>query len=135
MMRISVLGGLVAVTLVAACNGESAATATPVSDGLLAGWGPPIYGQQQTHIAAKVGQVVGLTLWTVGPGAFDSLPAISSSGLRFLDAAVVGPYVPAGPRQLFRFLATAPGRVIISFPHSGSLNEEAYHVVDTVDVH
>jgi hypothetical protein len=132
-MRISTIGLLVAASVLAACNSESAASPAPMSDGSLVS-GQTIYGQSQTHIAVAVGQQVGLTLWTVGPGAFDSLPVVSSPGLRFLDAAVVGPYVPAGPRQLFRFTATARGRFVVSFPHSGSLNEQAYHVVDTVDV-
>ena len=67
-----------------------------------------------------VGQELDITLGTFGSGSFDSLPTVSSSAVRFLDAAFVRPYVPAGPRQLFRFAAQRPGRAILTFRHSDS---------------
>lgn len=67
-----------------------------------------------------IGQELDITLGTVGPGAYDSVPAISSSVIRFLDEAVVPPYVPAGPRQRFRFVAERAGEASITFHHSVS---------------
>ena len=71
-----------------------------------------------------------VTLGTVGPGEYISPPKISSSSVRFLDAAVVPPYTPAGPTQRFRFLTTIPGKAIIVFQHS--YNDRS--VEDTVSV-
>jgi len=71
-----------------------------------------------------------VTLGTVGPGEYISPPTISSSSVRFLDAAVVPPYTPGGPTQRFRFLATTPGTAIIVFQHS--YNDRS--VEDTVNV-
>jgi hypothetical protein len=65
-----------------------------------------------------VGQQFDITLHTVGPDAYDSIPAISSPIVRFLDASVVPPYDPGGPNQRFRFEAQAPGRAIITFRRS-----------------
>jgi hypothetical protein len=88
-------------------------------------------GVSQRMISAAVGQEVDLTLGTVGPGEYASPPVISAPALRFVDVSYVSPYVPAGPRQLFRFTATAPGRFIISFQHTG----HSPAIQDTVDVH
>ena len=81
-------------------------------------------------IVASSGQEFDITLGTVGPGSYDSIPTISTSAVRFLEAAVVPPYVPAGPRQRFRFVAQSPGMAVISFHHS----EKATIVTDTVRV-
>ena len=71
-------------------------------------------------VTATVGRELDITLGTVGPGAYDSIPAISSPALRFLDAAVVPPYLPAGPRQRFRFMPVTRGTAVLTFTHSGS---------------
>ena len=76
------------------------------------------------------GQELAITLQTVGSGAYDSLPLISSWTVRFLDASFVPPSVPAGPTQRFRFQAAAPGKAIIRFHHSG----DNPIVIDTVIV-
>ena len=81
--------------------------------------------------SVRVGQELDLTLQTVGPGTYQSPPTISSSSLRFLDMTFVGPPVPAGPTQRYRFKAEAPGHAVILFQHSG--NNLA--VSDTVEVH
>lgn len=71
-------------------------------------------------VSIAVGQELHVTLGTVGPGAYDSLPAISSPALRFLDMTYPAAQVPAGPTQLFRFIAAARGTAIVSFHHSGT---------------
>lgn len=133
-MRISLVGLLVAAGALAGCNGENVTTGTPLSEGALARNEVTVNGQQHTLITALVGQEVGLHLGTLGPGTFDSLPVVSSPALRFLDAAIVGPYEPGGPQQLFRFMAVTPGRVILSFSHGPGFEGGSYQVVDTVDV-
>lgn len=81
-------------------------------------------------IALRVGQEVDIKLGTVGPGQYDSIPTVSSTVVRFIDASFVGPAVPAGPRQLFRFMAAASGIAVITFRHTG-MNPT---VVDTIAV-
>jgi hypothetical protein len=81
-------------------------------------------------IGVRVGQEVDIKLGTVGPGQYDSIPVVSSSAVRFLDAAFVGPFVPAGPRQLFRFTAQTSGMAIVTFRHTGTNPP----VVDTIAV-
>ena len=76
------------------------------------------------------GQELDVTLSTVGPGQYDSLPVISFPALRFIDMAFVGPYTPGGPNQRYRFHAESPGRVTIVFRRSDSRPA----VVDTVEV-
>jgi hypothetical protein len=90
-----------------ACNGETATSVLEVD-------------HVSQSIAARVGQEVDITLGTVGPGEYASIPSISSPAVRFLDVSDVGPYVPAGVRQRFRFTARASGVAIITFRHSGT---------------
>lgn len=84
----------------------------------------PVLPQQvdgsQTAVTATVGRELGIMVGTVGPGAYDSIPAISSGVIRFLDAAIVPPYVPAGPRQRFRFMPEQRGTAVITLTHSGT---------------
>jgi hypothetical protein len=86
--------------------------------------------QTSQTIGLRVGQEVDIKLGTVGPGQFDSIPAISSTAVRFLDVAFVGPVVPAGPRQLFRFAAQTSGIAVITFRHTGTTPA----VIDTIAV-
>lgn len=75
-------------------------------------------GKPSRTLVLDVGQELQVTLGTVGPGEYSS-PAISTSVLRFLDVSFVSPYIPAGPRQRFRFQAEAPGQVVLLFEHTG----------------
>jgi hypothetical protein len=131
-MRKSLLGIMVAVAGLGACGSEGPPAV--LTDGTPVGETQTVYGQQQTLIPAAVGQELGVKLGTIGPGMFDSLPAISSTRLRFIDAAVVGPYEPGGPQQLFRFTAVASGRVIVAFRFSSGTEDSSRQVVDTIDV-
>lgn len=79
----------------------------------------------------QVGQELEITLHTVGGGEYRSPPQVSSGALRFLDVRVVGPYVPSGPHQRFRFAAMRSGRAIVRFHHS----QQGPTVEDTVNIH
>ncbi len=89
-----------------------------------------VSGSPNRTLFVALGQELDLTLQTVGPGEYQSPPTVSSPSIRFLDVAFVGPAVPAGPTQRFRFQAEAPGEAIILFQHSGSNPP----VSDTVEV-
>jgi len=99
---------------------------------LLACAGEPL---SQTEVsgerfAVSVGQTLSLKLQTIGPGEYASPPEISSAAIRFVAMSYVGPAVPAGPTQEFRFRAVAHGLALISFRHTGM----GRMVQDTVDV-
>ena len=87
-------------------------------------------GETNRSVTADVGQQIEITLRTVGPrGQYDSLPALSTDAVRFVDMSYVDP-VPAGPTQRFRFVAVARGRAVIIFRHTDAL----LTVEDTVNV-
>lgn len=71
-------------------------------------------------LSADAGAEIRITLGTVGPGEYASPPDVSSPSVRFVDMTYVGPAVPAGPRQLFRFRAVSQGRAVVVFRHTGS---------------
>jgi len=87
-------------------------------------------GESNRTIMVTLGQELDITLGTVGPGEYASPPTISSPALRFLDVSYVGPIVPAGPRQLFRFKTVERGTAIVVFQHTGM----GQAVADTVIV-
>ena len=89
-----------------------------------------VNGTASHNFRVSRGQDLDITLSTVGPGQYDSLPVISFPALRFIDMAFVGPYTPGGPNQRYRFHAESPGRVTILFRRSDSRSA----VVDTVEV-
>ncbi len=80
--------------------------------------------------SVAVGEELVLRLQSVGPGEYAAPPTLSSGSLRFVDASVVGPYVPAGVTQRFRFEGTARGTTVVIFHHSG----RSAPIVDTVVV-
>ncbi|HEV2751960.1 MAG TPA: hypothetical protein VGV12_15670 [Gemmatimonadales bacterium] len=79
-----------------------------------------VRGFQGQTLSVAVGQELDVTLQTVGPGQYESPPMVSSPSLQFLSVAFVGPYVPAGPTQQFKFKGEAPGQAIVVFQHSGN---------------
>lgn len=101
--------------------------------GLLAcGSGPLEVEFEPSHsLTISAGRELDVTLGTVGPGDYASPPTISSTAVRFLDVQLVAPYVPAGPRQQFRFMAVGPGDAVITFHHT----DGGPTVEDTVRVH
>ena len=90
-----------------------------------------IEGKESRTLSIAVGQELHVTLQNIGPGEYESPPAVSSPALRFVSVELVLPYVPAGPTQQFHFIGEAPGRAIVVFRHSGNNPT----VTDTVYVH
>jgi hypothetical protein len=101
-----------------------------VVDSLAAPDGLALRSNDNQTVIIHVGQELQITLGTVGPGDYTVPPKVSSAVLSFLSASYVGPYVPAGPRQTFRFKAVATGKAIILFEHTGWGRK----VEDTVEV-
>ena len=89
------------------------------------------YGYPGRSLSVAVGQGLNVTLQTVGPGEYASPPTVSSVALRFLGDSLIGPPIPAGPTQQFRFIGQVHGQAIITFHHTG----DNPTVVDTVFVH
>jgi hypothetical protein len=91
--------------------------------------------QQSQTITVPAGAEFSVTLQTVGPGEYNP-PTVSSGVVHFLGVSLVGPYVPAGPTQQFRFNATTLGNAIIVFRYTATgVNEpEMLPVEDTVRV-
>lgn len=98
-----------------ACGAEPAAPALTIYPG--------------ESVTVSPGQEFDITLQTVGPGVYDSVPDVSTAAVRFLDSSSVPPYLPAGPTQRFRFRALTLGRAIITFHHTA-----AAQIRDTVEV-
>jgi hypothetical protein len=85
-------------------------------------------------LTVPAGTEFSVTLQSIGPGEFASPPTVSSGAVQFLDVSIVGPNVPAGPKQQFRFNATTRGNAIIVFRHTGAGGPEMLPVEDTVRV-
>jgi hypothetical protein len=103
--------------MIGACNGQDA---VPVQDS----------GASSQPSTLSVGDELDITLVTIGPGAYDSLASVSSSAVRFLDAAYVSPYSPGGARQRFRFIAVRSGVAVITFNHSGWTNPAGTRTIE-----
>lgn len=69
------------------------------------------------HISAKAGQKIVVMLQTVGPGQYDE-PKVSSAAVRFEGSYFTKMQIPAGPRQVYRFVAAAAGEATVEIPHS-----------------
>jgi len=88
------------------------------------------YGYPGRTLSVAVGQHLDVTLQTLGPGEYAAPPTISSAAVSFLGDTLVGPPVPAGPTQVFRFRADLAGQAVVTFRHTGN----SPTVVDTVVV-
>jgi len=89
-----------------------------------------VSGRTSRTFSVPVRTEFSVTLQTIGPGEYASPPAISSTAVQYLGVAEVGPFVPAGPTQRFRFQAKARGQAILVFHHT----DRNAAVEDTVDV-
>ncbi|MFI5091214.1 MAG: hypothetical protein ACHP7P_14290 [Terriglobales bacterium] len=76
----------------------------------------------------RLGDTISIRLQTVGPGDYAAPPSISSPAVQFLDAKYDCPCVPAGPTQLFRLRAAAPGEALVAFHHTG-LDPTVFYIV------
>ena len=70
------------------------------------------------RVAAVVGQLIEISLATIGPGSYGD-PSVSSSAIRFRNVAWPQSQTPAGPTQIYIFEGTAEGEAEIRIPHSG----------------
>jgi hypothetical protein len=109
---------ILTILIVAACSGDN-----PVS--------VSIKGSNSQTLTVPARTEFDLTLQTIGPGDYQSPPAVSSETVQFLGVSLVSPYVPAGPTQRFRFAAQSKGKAIIVFQHTGNNRV----VEDTVNVY
>ncbi len=89
-----------------------------------------VNGTTGRTLTVAPGQEVDIRLQSIGSGEYQAPPAISSTAIRFQSVDLVGPPVPAGVTQLFRFQSLRQGRAIVTFRHSG----QSVTVIDTVDV-
>lgn len=96
-------------TLILAALWLSACGPEPLSQGDMSG----------NRFSVNVGQRLDLKLQTIGPGEYATPPEVSSAAVQFLEMSYIGPPVPAGPTQRFRFRAMRPGLAIIAFRHTG----------------
>jgi hypothetical protein len=62
-----------------------------------------------------LGDELDVKLSSVGPSSYGD-PVLSSNSVQYLSVAVVGPYTPGGPTQLFKFKAVAQGQCAITIP-------------------
>ena len=69
-------------------------------------------------VVAAVNDKIEVTLQTIGPGQYGDA-TLSSGAVVFLDESSVGPPIPAGPTQLYRFEAVASGQADNTIPHNG----------------
>src|SRR4051794_3613349 len=112
---------LSATAVIGACSGDVVGT-----DGI-----------PSRSMSLNAGDILEITLQSIGPGEYASPPAISSASLRFLDVSLVTPDVPAGVTQKFRFRGQAAGRSVVTFEHTGQSSDPGagLTVQDTVEVH
>jgi hypothetical protein len=73
------------------------------------------------RVTAKVGQPIVITLQTIGGGQYGT-PQISSHAVRFEGSVFAPPQErnPGGPKQMYRFTATAEGEAQVRIPHTDS---------------
>ncbi len=74
-----------------------------------------VVGETSRTIDASVGDEIDVLLEVMGPGYYDSLPAVSFPSVKFLDESEALPVVPAGPREQFRFRAVSLGTAVVDF--------------------
>jgi hypothetical protein len=71
------------------------------------------------RVTAEVGQLIIVTLQTIGGGQYGK-PKVSSSSVRFESSSFPATQNPGGPTQVYRFTATEEGEAKLEIPHSGS---------------
>lgn len=79
-----------------------------------------ITGSNNQSFTVPAGTEFTVTLQNIGPGEYSSPPSVSSGAVQFLDVSIVGPNIPAGPKQQFRFNAATRGTAIVVFRRTGA---------------
>ena len=67
-------------------------------------------------MTARIGQAIQIRLQTIGPGYYGT-PEISSSAVRFESETSPKEVIPAGPTQVYRFLAASEGEAQLKILH------------------
>ena len=80
-----------------------------------------------------VGQEIDIALQTIGPGSY-ATAEISSSSVEFIDTSYPEGQTPAGPKQLFRFKAVAPGEAVITMERTQTLDDAASNSPFTITI-
>jgi hypothetical protein len=84
-------------------------------------WGPSeIFASPGRSLEVSLGQELRLTIRTIGPGNYASPPEMAGTSLTFIDSRFADVQVPAGPTQVYRFLASARGTTIVRFHNTYS---------------
>jgi|WetSurMetagenome_2_1015567.scaffolds.fasta_scaffold178843_2 hypothetical protein len=69
------------------------------------------------YLSIYIGDTFDIKLQTIGPGEYEQ-PIIFNNFVRFLGDSLVRPCIPAGPTQLYIFIADTTGQAYIAIPHS-----------------
>jgi hypothetical protein len=85
-------------------------------------------------VSANLGDELDVKVWSIGPSSYGD-PVISSAAVQFLSVAVVPPYTPGGPTQLFSFRAAGVGQATITIPsvHDSTGTLPAFTLTVNVD--
>ena len=75
------------------------------------------------HLAATVGQLIEITLGTVGPKQYGT-PQVSSPAIRLESVALAVPPNPGGPTYVYIFETTAEGEAQVKIPIINSENPD-----------
>jgi len=73
-------------------------------------------GNNGQNVTARIGQAIQIRLQTIGPGYYGT-PEISSSAVRFESETSPKLKIPAGPTQVYRFLAASEGEAQLKILH------------------
>src|SRR6266545_4600970 len=73
-----------------------------VACGIGPGLGIRANGHPNRTLTASLGQTVELSFQSIGPGEYDTPPAITGASIRFVKMVPADVYVPAGVTQIYR---------------------------------
>jgi hypothetical protein len=110
---------IMAILSLASCSGDS-----PVE----------VSGQPAQTVAISIGEELGITLGTAGPGEYVTPPALQGESVTFMDMSYPDTRQPGGISQLFRFRGVQSGQTIIQFHNTSPAGSIHPDVVDTVQV-
>jgi len=105
---------VVAYLVAASGCGHGPATSGPLPPGTLHDLNNGNAGQT---VAVARGDTVDITLQTIGPGEYGT-PELSSLAIRFEKMLPTQVILPAGPTQIYQFVAYSPGQATISISHT-----------------
>ena len=93
-------------------------------------WPRVEYASPSRTILVAVGDDLRLTVRTVGPGDFDTAPAVTGDAVLFTQSKLSDVQVPAGPTRDYYFQVPHRGTAIVRFENTAS----SVVIVDTLVV-